>query len=421
MKIWYDISGLYGWQGNFTGIQRIVYNLGRHLNEDAAYESGFFIFEHGNFTEVAWEEVEARLVVAKLSKPFGSDTPKASLAYVRHHGLLLAKGAVRDSALEKPLRKIYSGLRSRQVELAAPHPASRLFATDDTVIVVDGNWQFSGFAETIRAAKKNTNFKLLHFVNDIVAIKNPALASRDADKIIGDYFKKILPVTDSVVCISESTKKDVLEVLPSYVKNTDIQVIELGSNALSIQSTEKPNIELPSEFILAVSTIEVRKNYLLMYYVYKKSIADGVELPNLVIVGKKGWMVEDVYNLITKDPEVSKKISLVSGISDNELEWLYANCKFTVFPSFYEGWGIPIAESLSRGKLCISSDTSSMPEVGKDLVVYASPYDPQRWLDIMKNLDDKKLNKLEQKIKQDYKPVLWRDTYGQLINSIRQL
>lgn len=158
-----------------------------------------------------------------------------------------------------------------------------------------------------------------------------------------------------------------------------------------------------------------------MYYVYKKSIADGVELPNLVIVGKKGWMVEDVYNLITKDPEVSKKISLVSGISDNELEWLYANCKFTVFPSFYEGWGIPIAESLSRGKLCISSDTSSMPEVGKDLVVYASPYDPQRWLDIMKNLDDKKLNKLEQKIKQDYKPVLWRDTYGQLINSIRQL
>ena len=421
MKIWYDISGLYNWHGNFTGIQRIVYNLGRYLNEDKSRESGFFIFRHGDFKEVLWEDLETRLATAKLGKPRHANDSKISTAYVRHHGSVLAKRIVTDSALEKPIRKVYSILRSTQgvgTGHKISHIASSPFRDGDTVIVVDGNWQFHGFADAIKATKKHTNYKFIHFIHDIVAIKNPALASEGADKIIGDYFRSVLPITDTLLCISRSTKNDVSDLLSDYIKTTDIRIVALGSDLPDIKSPKKPDIKIEKEFILAVSTVEVRKNYLLMYYVYKKSIADSIDLPNLIIVGKKGWKADDVYNLMTKDPEINNKITIINGISDEELEWLYANCKFTVFPSFYEGWGIPIAESLARGKVCISSSTSSMPEVGEGLVRYLSPYSPHEWLEEMSRLDGKSLNSLEENIRHNYKALSWQDTYNEVIMNI---
>lgn len=416
--IWYDISGLYNWHGNFTGIQRVVYSLGKYLNEDKSHKSGFFIFQHGNFVEVSWEDLEDRLATSQSDRFTRSSNSKKARAHIQHHSVMLAKRMAKGSVLEKPLRKVYGDLRGGYRSVAGhkmPHVPSSPFKDCDTVVVVDGNWQFPGFARSIKATKKHTGYKFVHFVNDIVAIKNPALASKGADKIIGDYFKKILPVTDTVLCISESTKNDVSEILSDYVRDADIKVIKLGSDIPNVTSTKKPDIEISKEFILAVGTIEIRKNYLLMYYVYKKAIADEVDLPSLVIVGKRGWMVEDAYNLLTKDPEINKKITIVSGILDAELEWLYANCKFTVFPSFYEGWGIPIAESLARGKLCISSNTSSMPEVGRDLARYVSPHNPQQWLKEIRSLNSEKLSKLEQEIKHSYKAVSWRDAYNDLI------
>ena len=68
-------------------------------------------------------------------------------------------------------------------------------------------------------------------------------------------------------------------------------------------------------------------------------------------------------------------IAVAETPSDAELAFLYRNCRFTVFPSLYEGWGLPIGESLWFGKLCIASKTSSMPEVGGDLVDYVDPKD----------------------------------------------
>ena len=132
-------------------------------------------------------------------------------------------------------------------------------------------------------------------------------------------------------------------------------------------------------------------------------------------------MAEETYTLLTTDPEISKKITLLQGLSDNELAWLYKNCKFTVFPSFYEGWGLPIAEALSYGKCCISSNTSSMPEVGGELVEYVSPYDVAGMMAAIQHLneDDAYRRRLESKIKSQYKPRSWSDTFEQLLSTLR--
>lgn len=425
MRIWYDISGLYNWEGHFTGIQRVVYHLGKELYESDK-DAHFFIYRHGDFNEVSFQQLEDRLRQAReriaqaAAGRAASGRSHVSLGSLRHRGMVGLKNAIRNTPLDPPLRVVYAGLRRvyRRAKGRNLRPTtSRLFKSGDTIVVVDGNWQFSGFAAALKSQKNKVDFRLVHFVHDLTAVRNPALVNNGADKIIGEYFKDILPIADTVITISESTKRDVEWFVSEQHILTKAKVVTLilGDNALSgaQHTTREPAHAIPTPFILAVSTIEVRKNYLALYYAYKLAAQQGINLPHLVIVGRKGWMAQETYSLLTQDTEIKDKITVLEWVSDPELGWLYQHCEFTVFPSFYEGWGIPVAESFAHGKACISSNTSSMPEVGGELAIYVSPYNPAELMRQIKALgsDADARHKLENTISRAYKLRSWGDTY----------
>ncbi len=429
MKIWLDVSGLAHWQGNFTGIQRVNFNIAEEL-DNSGLDYGLFVY-HGVFTELKFSDLKAGLEQRKQTKTTISKEPfisKLKPQKVLYYTLVTSKKVARGLSIEPQLRGTYNTIRSlyRNARSLPAHVIKPLFSKDDVVVVVDGNWQFYGYAEKIIADKQKIDFKLVHVVQDLIAYNNPALANKGANKIIGSYFKKIFKVADALPAISESTKHDIewfLEVnnisnkpiLPTITLGTDIRLTN-GQRTLS------PKINIPKEFILSVSTIEIRKNYLLFYYVYNLAFQKGIKLPHLVIVGRKGWMAEEAFTLLTEDPKINKNITICTSIKDTELAWLYQNCLYTVFPSFYEGWGLPVAESLNYGKCCISSDTSSMTEVGKEFCIYASPYDPSAFLEQMLRLTDGKLrSQLEADIRDKYKPTSWRDTFDQLTKIINDL
>lgn len=429
MKVWYDVSGIYYWEGTFTGMQRVVYNLGKELannNPDAK----FFIYHTGRFTEVDFSEVEARLAGSeKDSKRLVTKSEPLTAGKIYHHTMVTLKKSVRNTPLEGPLRNVYGvarkayrSTRSGAVQAVATY--SHIFAEDDVVVVVDGNWQFGGYAEALAATKAKVNFTLLHFVHDIVAVKNPALANPGADKIIGGYFRKIFKITDGLIAISDSTKRDIEWFMGAQgiARKPKLYRVKLGDNMLpgGKPVSKQPNIKLDEPFILAVSTIEVRKNYSALYYAYKLAREQGREMPHLVISGRKGWMAEEAWMLLNRDPEVNQKIHMIRA-DDEELEWLYDNCLFTVFPSFYEGWGLPIAESLAHGKCCVSSNASSMPEVGGNLVAYVSPYDPAAMLEaILKLCDSEDRLRKEKTIKQHYRAQNWEESYREFMAVISQ-
>jgi glycosyltransferase involved in cell wall biosynthesis len=163
------------------------------------------------------------------------------------------------------------------------------------------------------------------------------------------------------LAISESTKRDVLsfckeELIPS----PSISVIRLG-DAVDTKVVFKDEDIVPPvrdrPFILCVGTIEVRKNHILLYIMYREAATRGITLPDLVIVGGKGWYTGDVLYQFKHDPLLKSKVHIMHGLSDRQVAWLYENCQFTVYPSVYEGWGLPIAESLAHGKACISSNS----------------------------------------------------------------
>jgi len=129
-----------------------------------------------------------------------------------------------------------------------------------------------------------------------------------------------------------------------------------------------------------------------------------------VIVGRPGWLAHDIYTIIANDPETKDKFIFLKNVTDNELAWLYKNCAFTIYPSFYEGWGLPVAESIGYGVPCLCSNTSSIPEIAGDIVDYFSPSSPEECLEAMvRLLKPAELAKAKKRVVR-YVPTSWDTT-----------
>ena len=108
-------------------------------------------------------------------------------------------------------------------------------------------------------------------------------------------------------------------------------------------------------------------------------------------------------------PATRGMIIPLGAVTDAELHLLYRQACFCVYPSLYEGWGLPVAEALSIGKLVVCSDRASLPEVGGDLVPYLDPWHAQAWADTLIALanDPPKVLEWEARIRARYRPRSW--------------
>ncbi len=175
------------------------------------------------------------------------------------------------------------------------------------------------------------------------------------------------------------------------------------------------------DFTLTVGTIEAKKNHYLLYYVYKLAKARGIVLPKMAVVGRLGWHTQEMYDIMTQDPEVKDSLVFLHNTSDEELAWLYDNCLFTVQPSWHEGWGIPIAESVGRGVPCLCSNTSSMVEIAEGIVDHFSPSSADECLAGMQRLLDKQYLAAARKRATSYRPHSWDASYAQVNAALEEI
>lgn len=206
--------------------------------------------------------------------------------------------------------------------------------------------------------------------------------------------------------------------------------IEFGSNISPAVVLVNPvrdrevleKFELQHDFILAVGTIEPRKNHEVLYKAYllllKKNLLDRPL--QLVIVGKKGWKSEDFMANLLADERVRSKIIIISP-DDEELDVLYRHCLFTALPSFYEGWSLTLPESLTYGKFCIASDVAPLRETGRDLVDYVHPLDPMAWAEHIARYANSPelLSEREARIKRGWKARDWRSSAEMLAKVLK--
>lgn len=214
-------------------------------------------------------------------------------------------------------------------------------------------------------------------IHDLIFVRYPQYYSFFDRKIHFWKFKKAANSADKIIAISEQTKRDIIQYLK--VPESKIEVIYQGCHkAFKEQQSEeliqqtKQKFNLPERFILNVGTIEERKNLLNIV----KAIKD-TEIP-LVVVGKKTKYYQKIASFIQKN-KMEKQVRFLEGVSMDELAVIYRSADIFVYPSFFEGFGIPVIEALFSKTVTITSNTSCLPEAGGSDSVYINP---ENYLDI---------------------------------------
>lgn len=118
---------------------------------------------------------------------------------------------------------------------------------------------------------------------------------------------------------------------------------------------------LPERYILCLSTLEPRKNMRLLVEAFSELTKEKIINTNLVLAGRKGWLMDDLLSNL--DKEIVERIHFTGFVDDDLLPYVYGNAQVFVFPSVYEGFGVPPIEAMSMGIPVISSDAASLPEV----------------------------------------------------------
>ena len=189
-----------------------------------------------------------------------------------------------------------------------------------------------------------------------------------------------------IISITNFSKNE----LNKHYKNLEnkISVVYNGFNKLSDNSLNEENIstkikEMSSKnYILTVSTISPRKNIQTLIKAFNL-IKDECDV-NLIVVGSNGWLYEDIYKMV-EQMNIKHRVIFTCKINDDELKLLYKNSKVFVYPSIYEGFGLPPLEAMSYGVKTIVSDVECLREVLGNSAEYFSPYDYNELYKIIKH------------------------------------
>lgn len=292
-----------------------------------------------------------------------------------------------------------------------------LFLTKNTTLVSIGlDWDHSNYS-LLFWLKKKIEFKVVSAFYDGIPILYPHLVQSYAfSQMFFSHFYYLTYLSDKVFCISNFSKNQFTEIAHQHhIRNLPtLESIYLGSNVLknrdNFLSTMRKH---SSNYILYVSTIEARKNHKLLLQVWEKLLETQIDLPALVLVGMRGWGVDDVYQIYDRNPKLQEVVHFYENVEDDELVSLYQNAQFTLFPSYAEGWGLGAVESMLYGKPVIIANCPALIEATQGLMPTLNPNDVEAWTEtvitLMNNQD--KLNNLKTLIKEEFKPRTW-DTFS---------
>ncbi|TAK73988.1 MAG: glycosyltransferase family 1 protein [Aquabacterium sp.] len=249
-----------------------------------------------------------------------------------------------------------------------------------TLIFLGANWSFP---EILAFGKKwkDSGSKVVQMVYDLIPHVHPEYFSKDLVESFEAWLAYLPQYATSFTCISEWTARDLRQYLSRFDENWPIQTTPLAHELdgferfVPVSAESKQVAELAGRpYVLCVGTLEIRKNGIALLRAWQQLMAASVEpLPQLVFAGKHGWLISEFRSILEGDPRLRAKVTHIESPSDRDLAFLYQHCLFTAYPSFYEGWGLPVGEAAWFGKFCITSRTSSMPEVCADMADYIDP------------------------------------------------
>jgi glycosyltransferase involved in cell wall biosynthesis len=466
-KIWVDVEDLFEYarfNPRPSGIQRVEYELCRALAENDPDGGSIGFLRHvpskGTFRCVGWAEVSslfagltdpgvrpaarrAAVQRGKVASQEGSRGPLKKLAYrlppdfrfplsqaVRHQMDALRAAAAAGRVALQGVRRRAAAARpdlaaGRDPGQGTPQAAERMdfesqVQPGDVLAVLGSPWFHPEYGRIISRLKRDKGVGFALLIYDIIPLRRPEWCDAGLVRIFSEWLGAVLPLADDVLTISHASAADVerFAAQRGQTLRRPPVVVPMGTGFSSeasaiLDDAEASRLPPAGSYALIVSTIEARKNHLLLFRVWRRLLDEmpPEAVPTLVFAGRIGWLVDDLMQQLRNAGFLEGKIVVIENPSDGELGQLYRGCLFTVFPSFYEGWGLPVTESLSFGKPCIVSNSTSLPEAGGTLARYFDPENSTEAYQVIRDVIEHpaQLEAWEAQVVREFRRVEWTE------------
>lgn len=290
----------------------------------------------------------------------------------------------------------------------------------------DSTWNSPYKRSTLLPELKKQGLKIITYVYDIIPVTNPEYCHSNTIYNFLDYLGATLKHSNAIIASTQSTLDEIDKLASElHIVPPAGSISWLGSDFQKEARSEKIQKEAIDaagirKYILTVGTIEPRKNHKVLLDAFDQELF-GENL-SLIFAGRIGWNIEEFEKRVRKHPQFNKKLFMLTDLNDASIDYLYQNALFVAFPTYNEGFGLPMIEAFERKTPVIASDCDVLKEVGGDFCEYFNPNSPAEFIKIVKRYlhseDDYKelCKRLDQ-----YVPFTWSETTDRIVDSINEL
>jgi glycosyltransferase involved in cell wall biosynthesis len=251
-----------------------------------------------------------------------------------------------------------------------------LIDTSCTLVFLGALWINDALMSAARLAQSRgaTLVALLYDLTPVMEAGHTAAVNRLFER----YLDLLMNAASAVPAISESSRRDFENYSKRHGRSTPPGHATGLPCGLTPENRDLTRQPWPRPYVLFVGTIESRKNHRLALDAWRRLLErhDPDVVPDLVCIGRLGWHASEFLDEYIATSGLGGKVSVLSNsVSDEELAEFYSHAEFTLYPSRYEGWGLPVGESIAFGKVPVVADNSSLREVGGDAAIYVATDD----------------------------------------------
>ena len=222
------------------------------------------------------------------------------------------------------------------------------------------------------------SLKPIFFLHDLIPISHPEYCRAGEAERHHLRLETMLSVGKGLIVNSSATRDELL----AYASERGVAVPPCAVALLAPARLPEPNRDRPmaKPYFVVLGTIEPRKNHLLLLHVWRQLVAElGESAPQLVVIGQRGWECEQVVDLLDRCLALKGHVTELPRCDDRELATWLTHAQALLFPSFIEGFGMPLVEALTLGLPVLASDLPVFREIAGDLPVYLDPLDGPAW------------------------------------------
>ncbi|MEO3471693.1 glycosyltransferase [Roseomonas sp. CAU 1739] len=306
-----------------------------------------------------------------------------------------------------------------------------VFAPGASLINLGTSWWIKDYFLRVRHVARRYGVRYVPLIHDCIPLMTPEHCAPALVEEFAQWFSCMAAQADLAFVTSDWSAADARRIATAVAPDRALPITVVSPNADLRQELgvipdswpPRPDLPEPQEsFVLCVGTIESRKNHLMLFHAWLALIRrhGAARVPRLLCIGKQGWLADAAMMLWRNSPALQERVSIAHGVSDVVLAALYGRATFTVTNSFYEGWGLPVTESLSFGRVPLVARNTSLTEAGGDAAVY---FEPDNLPDLVAKLerlifDDVERERLEAVIRDTVSLRSWADIADQVMREI---